>query len=48
MVALKHKAEGFAPQPGQFVAVEAGDVFASKQVAPRGWAVKTAEDIHQG
>ena len=48
MVALKHKAERLAAQPGEFIAGEVGNVFAGKQVAPRGGAVEAAKDVHQG
>ena len=34
MVALKHKAERLAAQPGELIAGEVGNVFACKQVAP--------------
>ena len=34
MVALKHKAERLAAQPGELIAGEVGNVFAGKQVAP--------------
>ena len=48
MVALKHKAESFAAQPGQFIRVQVRDVFTGKQVAAAGGPIKATEDVHQG
>ncbi|MNN43437.1 hypothetical protein D3C81_1576730 [compost metagenome] len=48
MVALEHETEGLAAQPGQFVAVQLGNVLAGEAVAAGTWAIEAAEDIHQG
>ncbi|VVN05656.1 hypothetical protein PS645_03522 [Pseudomonas fluorescens] len=48
VVALKHKTEGFAAQPGQFIAVEPGDVFSGEAVFARGRAIEAAKYVHQG
>ncbi|CRM50196.1 hypothetical protein [Pseudomonas sp. 24 E 13] len=47
VVALKHEAERFAAQPGQFVAAQLGDVFPGEQVIAFARAVEATEDVHQ-
>ncbi|MCY1390289.1 hypothetical protein D9M71_51060 [compost metagenome] len=47
VIALEHEAKGFPAQPGQFVAAQLGNIFASKEIVAAGGAVQATEDVHQ-
>lgn len=47
VIALEHETEGFTPQPGECVTVQAGHLFTREQVVATGGAVQAAEDVHQ-
>src|SRR5450830_567325 len=48
MVTLEHEAECLAPQPGQFIGVQAGHVLAGKVIAAITGPVQATQQMHQG
>ena len=47
IVALEDEAEGFAPQPGQRIAVEDCDIAAREDVGASRRPIEAADDVHQ-
>ena len=47
VIALKHKAKGFAAQPGERVRIELGDIHPLKLVAAAAGSIEAAQNVHQ-